>query len=133
MAKLKTMSQVVEGKTLLAHLIMEQIHKTDWFKKMPKRRENMTHEEIDNETLEIKLTVEGEELDVVSFFEEVENQLERMIKEQATAIVKEQTSGKLEELANKMLEMNEVANAIAEDINWDYSYDKNIFKKSLED
>jgi len=119
MSKLKVMSEIVEGKTLLSHCIMEEVHKTDWFDKMPKRRKGMSDEEIENETVELRLTLNGERISVVKFFDKVESQLERMIKEKATELVKEQTSEKLADITNKIFELNEVTDHLATSINWD--------------
>ncbi len=129
MTKFKVMSDLVQGKNLISHLFMNEIHKTKWFKNTLKRREGMTDKEIENETVDIKLTVAGEEIPFEETFNFIELQLEDMIKRNATELVKEQTSEKFTDVSNKMFEMQQVVEEWANDINWDYDYKASNFKK----
>lgn len=124
------MKELVENNTLLSHLFMETIHQTSWFEKMPEKRKKMTEKQIENETIDIKLTIAGEEVDVREFFTHVENQLNKMVRKKAEGIVKERTSERMEEITDKIREMQEVVESEAESINWgEVDCSKSMFEK----
>ncbi|MDC7249487.1 MAG: hypothetical protein PQJ49_06200 [Sphaerochaetaceae bacterium] len=129
MAKFKVMSDLVQGRSLISHLFMNEIHKTKWFEDTLKRREGMTDKEIENETVDIRLTVAGEEIPFEDTFNFIEGQIQDMIKREATRLVKEQTSERFVDIVNKLNDMENVVDTWAEDINWDYDYNVEHFKK----
>lgn len=130
MSKFKVMSELVEGKNIISHLFMNNIHNTKWFEQMPERRKNMTDQEIEEETVEITLNVNGEELtNTKEVFDNLENQLESLILLKATELVKKQTSNKFREISEKLSEFEQITNEWANDINWDYEYNAKHFKE----
>lgn len=120
MAKFKVMEELVEGKTLISNIFMNEIHKTKWFEDMPEKRKTMSVKEIEEETVEIKFTVNGEEISVKDTFERIENHLEGWIKDKATELVKKQTSDRFREVADKLTEFETITSEWANYINWDY-------------
>lgn len=76
------------------------------------------------EVFEVVLTVNGQELNPESFFSAVWEQYEYQVRKDATTIVKEQTSEKLEEMVGKIYEVKKALEEAVENINWDLNLNK---------
>lgn len=81
----------------------------------------------ENREIDLTLTIEGIEVNAKDFFQELWNQYETQVKKEASKLVKEQTSEKLNEIFCKLQSMEEITNELADDINWNYK--SNIFNK----
>lgn len=81
----------------------------------------------ENREIDLTLTIEGIEVNAKDFFQELWNQYKTQVKKEASKLVKEQTSEKLNEIFCKLQSMEEITNELADDINWNYK--SNIFNK----
>ena len=130
MSKFKVMRDLVEGESMIATIFMNNIHNTKWFDTMLERRKSMTEKEIEEETVKIELTVNGEKLvNIDDVFEEFEKQMDGLIKREATKLVKEQTSEKFQDISNRITDFQEITEQWADDINWSYNFNTKNFQK----
>lgn len=121
MAKLKVMGEIVESNTLLSHILMNSMHKTKWFDETLERRKNMSVEDIENETVEIKLTIAGEEIDPMDYFKHVENNFEEYVIEEARKLLHGKTTQKFEEMVEKIQNMNDLVHGMVDGVNLEYN------------
>lgn len=77
--------------------------------------------------IEVSLRIDGIELDPVSFFEALVTEYNNIVKREASKMVKEQTSGKMEEIIEQLMAMQNIATDMSQDLNWDVT--ENIFQK----
>lgn len=111
--------ELLESKTLLAYIFMNEVHKTDYYKNFPS-----TVGSKPKETVEIRLTIDGQDINPRHFFEHVEEQWEEILKAKATEMVKEQTSDKFYEIVSLINTLQEKVESANESIDWDTNFKK---------
>ena len=122
--------ELLNKNEIMSHIFLECLPE-DLSNKIADKSNSMSPEGVKKRKIEIALVIEGVSVNPKPFFNLFTDQYDNLVKETATEIVKEQTSGKLEEVSNKIFEINEIMNSFAEDINW--QVDGNPFTKAIKD
>jgi len=127
--KFKLYSELVNHNDIMSHVflnccnhsLLNEVSGGD--KKLTSK---LTQEEIEDIEVEIELKIHGKECNPRKFFELLWEQYVKHVKDEATEIVKQQTSHKLNEIRDKMMEFEEICDEWANELNWDVD---NKFKK----
>lgn len=124
--KFKLYKELLSESNILSHVFMECVPKkmldkiADDTKKAMDADTNLTTEEVqENRVIEIKLFIEGEEVDLRKFFDTLWEQYETIVKKTATSMVQEQTSDKLNEISDQIMQLRECADDLTKQINWE--------------
>lgn len=124
--KFNLYKELLSENNILSHIFLNCVEKgklesfADDTKKAMDADPNLTSDYIEeNRVVEMKLFVEGEEVDLRKFFEMLWDEYEYMVKSQATEIVKEQTSDKLNDISSQIMHLQDCANDLSEHINWE--------------
>lgn len=87
-------------------------------KHAPKKKGKTRDEYKDKIKIDIELKIDGHVCNPRKFFEMLKDQYYRNVTERATKLVKEQTSEKFGEIADKLRDVEEIVESWGESINW---------------
>jgi len=131
--KFKLYKELLSENEMLSHVFLNScpMHISEKIAEGTKKMydvDKLSNSEIQEQrVVDMKLFIEGEEANLRNFFNELAHQFTSIVKKEATKMVKEQTSNKIDELIYKLNNISEITDNISEDINW--NYDKNPFQK----
>jgi hypothetical protein len=110
---------------ILSHLFLNCLSKQE-LTKIADKNSGLTEEQIKNRKVEIEVFIDGISVNPKNFFNLFKEQYESHLKKLATKMLKDQVSGKLEDIVRKIQNLQEISDSLAEEINWDI---ENPFKK----
>lgn len=122
--------ELLNDNDIMSHIFLECLP-DDLSRRIADKSSAMPKEDIKKRRIEIALVIDGESVNPKPFFKLFTDQYDSLVRKTATEIVKEQTSEKLDEVSNKIFEINDIMNSFAESINW--QVETNPFAKAVKD
>ena len=116
--------ELLDQKEILSHVFFSCA--MEFIDDIAKENEGKTKEERSLRKIDIELKIHGHVVDPKKFFDRLYDRYESHIRDEASEIVKEQTSKVFRDLSDKITSVEEIVDSWAEDINWDV---ENPFKK----
>lgn len=115
--KFSLYKELLNENDIMSHVFLECVDES--VADIAYRNKGKTSEEIEKTEIDISLTIDGEECDPRKFFNLFFEQYNMLLKQEASKMVKKQTSEKLEEVIEKIQGFKEVIDDWANEINWE--------------
>lgn len=112
--KYKLYEVLLDKDEILSHVFLECLGHEE----CEKIAAQVTDENREDFEVDIELKIAGKSVNPKKFFDVFANQYDRLLREEATKLVKEQLSEKFRDISNNLIEMEEVVDNWAENINW---------------
>ena len=115
--KYKLYDELLNGSNILSHVFLNCLEESSIIT-VANKNKSLNEEEIKNREIEIYLKIDGIDCDPSKFFNLFWEQYNDHVKKEATKIVKTQTSGKINEIIEKLDNYNLILEELGKDINW---------------
>lgn len=102
---LECLAQGPEGRALSDKIILE--------------REGLSKEERDNYLVDLRLMINGEEVDPSNFFNLYKQQWSRLVKDAAMKLLQERLGNRFVEVMDKIRDIEQVVDEWAKSVNWE--------------
>lgn len=123
--KFSLYKELLDTDNVLSHVFFNCAY--EHIEKIAGKNKGLTDEQINKRKIVIELKIDGYDCDPKLFFNKLYSQYGMMVKKDATKLVKEQTSDKLQLIVDKINQFSEITDDFAKEISWDFD---NTFVKT---